>query len=53
MSKGETYLILEYLSKRIDNYKILFTNMKDKNMINLTDTSRLTHKESNKREKSI
>ena len=38
------------LSKRIDNYKKMSTNMKDNNIINLTEPSKITHKESKKRE---
>ena len=29
-SKDKKHLILDHLSKRVDNYKKLFTNMKDK-----------------------
>ena len=52
-SKDKKHLILDHLSKRVDNYKKLFTNMKDKNIINLTEPFKITHKESNKRKKSI
>lgn len=38
------HLIVGNLSKRIDNYKILFTNIKDNNIINLTEPSKITHK---------
>lgn len=45
-------LILDNLSNRVENYKNLFTNLKDNNIINLIKPSKITHKESNKRKKS-
>ena len=53
ISKDEKYLILENLLKGVDDYKTSFTNMKNVNMINLRELSKITHKKSNKRKKYI
>ena len=50
--KKEKHIIIDNLKKRIDNYQNLFTNMKDNNMIDLNEPSKVINKESNKRKKS-
>ena len=52
-SKDEKHFIVDNLSKRVDNYKNLFTNMKDNNIINLTEPSKKSPTESNKSKISI
>ena len=51
-SKKDKHLIIENLAQKIDNYQNLFTNLEDKNTIILHESSKIIHKESNKREKS-
>ena len=48
-SKDDKYLFLDNLSKRVDNYKKLFTNLKDNNRINLTENSKKSPTISNNR----
>ena len=52
-SKDEKHVIPNNLSKRVYNYKNLFTNMKDNNIINLTEPSKKSPTESNKSKISI
>ena len=52
-SKDEKHFIVDNLSKIVDNYKNLFTNMKDNNIINLTEPSKKSPTESNKSKISI
>ena len=52
LSKNGKHLIVDNLSKRINNYKKLCTNMKDNNIINLAEPSKMTYKES-KRNKYV
>ena len=48
-SKNVKRLIIENLSKRIDNYHNLFTNLKNKKITNLNKLQKITHKESKKK----
>ena len=45
-SNDENNLIFDDLAQRVDNYKKLFTNMKDNNITNLIEPSKKSSKES-------
>ena len=48
-SKDDKHLLVDNLSKRVDDYKKIFTTMKDNNIINLTEQPKKSSTESNKR----
>ena len=48
-SKDDKHLLVDNLSKRVDDYKKIFTTMKDNNVINLTEQPKKSSTESNKR----
>ena len=51
-SKKKKHLIIENLTKIIDNRQNLLTNLKDKNTIMLNELSKMINKDSNKKKKS-
>ena len=48
-SKKDKHLSVKISSKRIYNYHNFFTNLKNENITNLNEPSKITHKESKKR----